>query len=295
MEEEKKKNILSHIDKIEQYAHMPGNEWLLHELQQRFFVAGRVDDIYEYCIENIIHEQALGFYQAFPLKAILPQLVQDFVRMEHIRRKNNFEDFAMAVYQQIECITNTICRTERFEFVTKQLIGHPAYVGSKQGADGKWIPPTLASRTGTFQIARLLFGDSAQEKVKSSAQALYAIDKVRLVLYFICYGAKLQSSSYDLFLSQKTTADDIYQFRNKNHRGSVATDWQQAIYDRIDGQKGLYYVKFLQFLYFFVEKTSSGLTGLDELYSYAKSQTPIEVIVPPKVVGYVDLNKIPKK
>lgn len=36
MEEEKKKNILSHIDKIEQYARMPGNEWLLHELQRRF-------------------------------------------------------------------------------------------------------------------------------------------------------------------------------------------------------------------------------------------------------------------
>lgn len=296
MEDEKKSSILSHIDKIEQYARQPKNDWLLADLQQRFGVCGRLDDIYEYCIENIIKEQAIGFYQEFPLKPIVPQLVQDFIKMEHFRRKNNFDEFSLSVYQQIECITNAICRNGRFDFVVNKLMGHPAYVGSMQNASGSWSSPTIRSRVGTYQIAQLLFGkDNASEKSKGSAQGFSAIDKINLVLYFICYKAKLQSSLYDVFMSHKTTLGDIYQFRNRNHRGSVPTEWQQAIYDRVNAQKGLYYVKFLQCLCFFVENVTSGITSFEELYDYAMEQSQIDVKPSLKVVGKIDLNNIPKR
>lgn len=296
MDDAKKNTILSHIDKIEQFARQPGNEWMLAELQQRFGVGGRLDDIYEYCIEKIIKEQAIGFYQQFPLKPIVPQLVRDFAMMEHFRRKNCFDEFSMAVYQQIECIANAICRNSRFDTVVNRLLGHPAYVSSTQNKDGSWMPITISSRKGTYQVAQLLFSkDNAADKSKSSAQAFSAIDKVYLVLYFICYEGKLQSSMYDTFISEKSTLNDICQIRNRNHRGSVSKDWQQVIYDRVDAQRGLYYVKFIQCLCSFVEKVTTGLSAFDELYSYALGQMPIAVKPSPKVLGQVDLNNIPKR
>lgn len=296
MDDTRRDIILSHVDKIEQFARQPGNEWLLSNLQQRFSDGGKIEDIYEYCIENIIKEQAMGFYQEFPLKPIVPQLVQDFVKMEHFRRKNNFDEFSLSVFQQIECITNSICRNARFDLVVSRLMGHSAYISSVQNTNGTWSSPTLKSRTGSFQIAQLLFGrDYASEKSRSSAQAYSGIDKVRLVLYFICYEAKLLSSAYGTFIEHKNILDDIYQFRNRNHRGSVPMEWQQSIYDRINAQQGMYYVKFMQFLCFFVESVTKGIASFDELYNYAIEQSSIDVKPSLKVVGKIDLNNIPKR
>ena len=66
----------------------------------------RLDSIYELCIEKIIREQATAFYKDFPskLEEIRPTLVNDYIRMERARRRDDFEEFCMAVYQQIECM-----------------------------------------------------------------------------------------------------------------------------------------------------------------------------------------------
>ena len=42
----------------------------------------RINQIYEYCIEKILRKQAEEFYTDFPVKSIIPTLVDDFVRME---------------------------------------------------------------------------------------------------------------------------------------------------------------------------------------------------------------------
>lgn len=71
----------------------------------------RLNQIYEYCIEKIIRKQAEDFYKDFPITSIVSTLIDDYVRMESFRRKDNFGDFCLALYQQIENITNKICES----------------------------------------------------------------------------------------------------------------------------------------------------------------------------------------
>ena len=61
----------------------------------------RINEIYEYCIEKIIKQQANEFYEDFPLQSIKDILIGDYIRMESFRRKDNFGDFCLSLYQQI--------------------------------------------------------------------------------------------------------------------------------------------------------------------------------------------------
>ena len=63
-----------------------------------------ISQIYEYCIKEIITKQANKFYEDFILKDIKSVLIADFIRMDHFRRDDNFEDFCLAMFQQLENI-----------------------------------------------------------------------------------------------------------------------------------------------------------------------------------------------
>ncbi len=274
-----RKAILEHIVKIEQYARKEGNEWLLAELERRFGSGEKIDEIYEYCIEKNIREQAEQFYKDFPIKEIVPGLVEDFVQMEFFHRKNSFDDFSLALYQQIERITNSVCSIGKLNESVSKLMGHPAYVKSFQKADGSWATPTISDRmsTSSYQIAKLLFGKKAPEKSLSNLSAQWAVDKIYCILYFLCYQGKLISQEYHQFVEYKNIFEAIYQFRNLNHRGSVLSDNQKEVIYSIRPQQGIYYFKFMQTLLFYVEGVSKGLKNLDELYKYAQTQTRISV------------------
>ena len=110
----------------------------------------RISQIYEYCIEKVIRSQAIDFYKDFPLKSIIPTIVEDFVRMETFRRKDNFGDFCLSLYQQIECITNKLCTNPSLSAVVEKMMGLSPYVKS-----GKNIEMTIGNRvdgeyTSTF-------------------------------------------------------------------------------------------------------------------------------------------------
>lgn len=90
----------------------------------------RISQIYEYCIEKVIRSQAIDFYKDFPLKSIIPTIVEDFARMETFRRKDNFGDFCLSLYQQIECITNKLCTNPSLSAVVEKMMGHSPYVKS---------------------------------------------------------------------------------------------------------------------------------------------------------------------
>ena len=66
----------------------------------------RLNQIYEYCIEKVARKQGEEFYSSFPIPSITSSLIDDYVRMEYFKRKDNFQDFCLALYQQIECIIN---------------------------------------------------------------------------------------------------------------------------------------------------------------------------------------------
>lgn len=92
-----------------------GNEWLIDEILKTIGETSPVEEIakhsviqniHEYCVEQKIEKQATEFYNSFPIQEIKNQLIQDFKKMEHERRRDNFEGFCLSMFQQIEAIVN---------------------------------------------------------------------------------------------------------------------------------------------------------------------------------------------
>ncbi|MDD5977092.1 MAG: hypothetical protein PUC08_06095 [Bacteroidales bacterium] len=222
----------------------------------------RINQIYEYCIEEVIRQQATEFYADFPLCTIKDDLIEDFVRMEFFRRKDNFGDFCLALYQQIERMTNTILSDERLSDITKSMWELPAYLNTKECKN----PPIFdRSYWSDYTIAKLLFGkNNASEKISISLKDQYAIDKIRIIVYFLGYKAMMKYSDYDSFNEVTSLLYDIYQCRNMNHRGNSPSP---EIQDRILPLKSLYYFKFLGVLAQYVEYIKEGYDYLPTIYA----------------------------
>lgn len=246
----------------------------------------RINQIYEYCIEEIIRKQANEFYTDFPLQSIKDTLIGDFIRMESFRRKDNFGDFCLSLYQQIECITNKLCEKKDLSDITEKMWGQPAYLKIEKDKE-----LSIYSRSGDYTIASLLFGKTnAFEKSRKSLQAQYAIDKIRTIVYFLGYKAKMKNSDFDSFLEITSLLNDIYQCRNMNHRGNTQNQWEKDTYDKIIPLKSLYYFKFLGVLAQYVEYIKEGWGYIPELKKYSDSIEKQKISAPqPKVLGKIEL------
>lgn len=255
----------------------------------------RINQIYEYCIEKVIHEQAKEFYKDFPLSDLTPSLENDFVRMEFFRRKNNFGDFCLALYQQIECITNALCSMPLMSDITRKLWGYPAYVYVKveivKGEDGKEkkIKKTnISARSNNdhYSVAKLLFGKKtnentgtlfAIEKSRTALKDLQAMDKIKVIIYFLGFQAMMKWSDFDFYIEFSRLLEDIYQCRNLNHRGNTPYEWQQTILDRIIPLQSYYYFKFLGVLAQFIDYIKTGYPQLESIKEYTDTLVPREV------------------
>lgn len=247
----------------------------------------RINQIYEYCIEEIIRKQANEFYKDFPLQSIKDTLIGDFVRMESFRRKDNFGDFCLALYQQIECMTNRLCEKKELSDITEKMWGYPAYLKVEKGKE-----LSIYNRSGDYTIASLLFRDktNAFEKSKKSLQTQYAIDKIRIIVYFLGYKAMMKGSDYDSFIEITSLLNDIYQCRNMNHRGNSQNQWEKETFARIIPLKSLYYFKFLGVLAQYVEYIKEGWGYIPELKKYSDSIEKRKISAPLlKIVDKIDL------
>lgn len=291
---------MSTIDKIARLTQQ--NTEFDMELRKRLNVASansvlsddeRINDIYEYCIEDIIKKQATEFYADFPLQTIKDRLIGDYTRMESFRRKDNFEDFCLSLYQQIECMTNKLCENKDLSDITEIMWGHPAYLKIEKGKD-----TSIYNRGGDYTIASLLFpGNNKQSgntnafvKSRISLQTQYAMDKIRTIVYFLGYKAMMKSGDYDSFVEITSLLNDIYQCRNMNHRGNSQNQWEKETFDRIFPLKSLYYFKFLGVLAQYVEYIKEGWGYIPELKKYSKSIEKQNISAPqPKVLGKIEL------
>lgn len=247
----------------------------------------RINQIYEYCIEEIIRKQANEFYKDFPLQSIKDTLIGDFVRMESFRRKDNFGDFCLALYQQIECMTNRLCEKKELSDITEKMWGYPAYLKVEKGKE-----LSIYNRSGDYTIASLLFRDktNAFEKSRKSLQTQYAIDKIRIIVYFLGYKAMMKGSDYDSFIEITLLLNDIYQCRNMNHRGNSQNQWEKETFARIIPLKSLYYFKFLGVLAQYVEYIKEGWGYIPELKKYSDSIEKRKISAPQlKMVDKIDL------
>ena len=279
--------LLSFIDNL---SKQEGNEWFLEEIKRRFckeitVSESKIDEIYELCIEKILREQADQFYKNFPIKDICSLLIEDFIRMEQFRRKDKFEDFCLAMYQQVECITNRIGREKDINDVALKLMGYPAYT------DGN-----IKNRVGEYQIAKLLFMDKVLEKSDRPVSEQFAVDKIRCIIYFVCYKANMQSNDYNNFIEINELMNELYQYRNTNHRGTIITEYQKKIYNKINPIKDFYYLKLIGVFATFIERISCGYPISSDLINFAGDNIPKAIKKPePKIVGYIDPDKLRRR
>ena len=190
----------------------------------------RIDQIYEYCIEKVVRKQAREFYSDFPVSSIRDGLMDDFCRMEAFRRKDNFGDFCLSMYQQIERMTNSLCTNPDISLIAERMWGYPAYI--KTGTN---IKTSLEKRAESdYLVASLVFPgndketglSNATKKSKQALQTLYAKDKIRCVVYFLGYKAAMKSSDYKSYIEFTSLLADLYRCRNMNHRGNKPTQWE---------------------------------------------------------------------
>lgn len=281
--------------------HEPENKWFVDELHKLLpnekiisMENSLLLDIREQCIEEILKDQAQEFYKHFPIDELKPQLIRDFVKMEIWRRRNNLQEFCLALYQQVECVVNYLANVNEVSDVILALITAPAYLS----------PDTenLCERNeeSTYRIANLLFMREAPAKAHKIATEQKALDKFRVIYYFICKRGKLKSTQYDDFVRETNLLRDIYSLRNQNHRGQKLADWESLIDQRIKNSSTLYYFRFLDFLATFVQGIIDGYPMSEELTKYSKTYVPTTLPQGPKVVDKIDLkddgrNRFPKK
>lgn len=256
----------------------------------------RINQIYEYCIEKILRKQAEEFYTDFPVKSIIPTLVDDFVRMESFRRKDAFGDFCVSLYQQIENITNKLCESKQLNNIAEKMWGCPAYVVYNKDTE-----PRIDNRLeSTFTIAGLVFpGQNKKtglpysvEKSQSSLQAQYASDKIRAIIYFLGYKATMRNVDYENYIEITSLMSDIYQCRNMNHRGNTLTQWEADTINRIIPMKSYYYFKFTGALAQFVNGIKYGVPFIPSIEAYCNSIEKVKEKIPmPKTLGKIELSE----
>lgn len=197
--------------------------------------SSRMNEIYEYCIEKVIREQSEQFYKYFPIKEIVPQLVEDFCRMERYKREDNFEDFCLATFQQVECVTNWFCQRERFANIYESKKDSNSGVKDKSG--------------NSPSVLDLILRSKSDERKNLPLMKLYFNERIRAVLYFVYFDEQTYKYTFD---TKYNELNELYQCRNLNHRGGVQEKYQEDIIASILPHKYQYYLKFTGLLADFV-------------------------------------------
>jgi hypothetical protein len=250
-----KGNLEKLIDFVIELSKLNENSWFKEGLSRKLLInnsselsSPQLDEIYEHCVYKIINEHAQRFYSDFKLFTIKEKLIQDFIRMERFRRDDNFEDFCLAAYQQIELIISTLIISTEFSNYFRENKDLPAVL-KYDNATREFI------RRGNQTIGKLLFQTSDQAKINikitAPLQVWFFNHKYRAVLYYYYFNMELRTNS-DLFDRVYEIGNFLYQGRNLNHRGAAQTPYQQNIIDDLIPNQHKYYFKFLGFLEDFI-------------------------------------------
>lgn len=254
----KKETLNKLLKLISEIADIKENEWFKRELVLKFPESGseilastQIDEIYEHCLRKIIQEHAINFYSDFKLTSIKQKLIEDFIRMEKFRREGNFEDFCLAVFQQIEGVVNELSTTEINEKFLKLLYNKTHKTKNKS--------TNIYEDQMLWQL--ILFpGLSNEDLIKKTSKKLFEWDfmeRYKLILYFFYYNQKIYN--YQDFQMTFFLGNELYQFRNLNHRGSTPSEKQKISIQKVKSNSHKYYFKFLGFLEDFTTKINSSI------------------------------------
>ena len=263
------------------------NQWFAKELYKILAPTSdaRISDIHEQCIESILKEQATEFYKDFVIEDIRPQLIADFIKMEHWRRRNNIQEFGLAIFQQIECITNRLSQDDTLCEVFRTMMDALCYVDS--------FNPMLINRNekSSYTIGQLLFMHDAPTKSKEILPQQWTFDKFKAINYFVCHKACLTNFQFNQFVEENNIFGEIYALRNLNHRGNELTDKERERLQKIEENPSRTFLTFISFLSWFIDSVNNGFPLSKELKEYA--QTDFSGVrkpeIGPKVIKKIDL------
>jgi hypothetical protein len=260
MAKHKKENLEKLLKLIEEISSDSDNLWFNQELAERFQNETSINNeniliknIHEYCIKEIIKDQANKFYKDFKIQEIKETLIQDFIRMEQFRREDNFEDFSLAMFQQIENIV--IYLYEKHTLDKKVIASSNDYLTSIINSSSKeFYRNTRGPKIGRFIMMK--FRNENHFNILN--EKWFFNHKFRAVLYYFYYNEiiKFNTQSFDEIYNQ---GNNLYLIRNRNHRGMAPTDYQQKVYNEIIPSHNKYYFKFLGFLENFTSNINDNL------------------------------------
>lgn len=271
----------------------PANNWFAKDLYNILAPAvdARIADIHEQCIESIIQGQADEFYKDFVLADMRQQLISDFVKMEHWRRRNNIGEFSLAAFQQIECIINRLSRDNALCEVFRTMMDALCYVDNNN--------PTVANRyeKSSYTIAQLLFMSDAAVKSKQILPQQWTLDKFKAINYFVCHRACLTNYQFNQFVEENNFFWQIYTMRNQNHRGNEMTDTEKERIKDFYANPSRAFLSVTAFLCWFVNSVNKGFPLSQYLIDFAKTDFSVgkKPVIGPKIVGKIDLKEDGRK
>lgn len=257
---QKRDNLLKLLEFIKELCNEPGNEWFRDRLLSCISsteiesFSPEIRDIYEYCIKKIVKENAENFYEGFCIGEIKQKLINDFVRMEQYRREDKFEDFCLAIHQQLEAVINYLCEKD-IEFCRKIIMSKDEVAYKFKNAKTKIVE--------SFALWKLILTTYKSEKDAKDLFRKPLIEwqynyKLKAVLYYFYFNQKIWNL-FD-FNDIYSLAEDLYQARNLSHRGGYEYDKQKERKKKVLGDKYKYYFRFLGFLEDFITKVNDNIS-----------------------------------
>lgn len=214
-----------------------------------------LSEVHELNMEQYIKVQAKHFYDEFPFPGIKDQLIYDFIEMEHCRRRDDFEGFSLAVFQQLEnTITYIFSNDGLWE---KGKLKKDTQFFTSVNKDGVLKPygiQTLGSQLAYIKDV------TDKEKIVNNyflknQDTVDFVSKFKLVLYFGYFNEVVKT--FDEWSQVYNLGYDIYLSRNRNHRGAINTEAQSKKQTTISKNRYKYYLLFLGYLADFMQKISS--------------------------------------
>lgn len=271
--EETKTELDSLVDFVSEISSLPGNEWLRNAIIERILPktlaatphhsSEIISRIYEYCIKEIIQNQANKFYENFCFTSIKEQLVKDFIRMEGYRRQDDFENFSLAIFQQFENVLNyafTLPATAellRLKGDRQVLLRYDKDINGYVPT-GKMTLYGLISKNTNDEIVRII-------KNKELSSWTF-IERLRLITYLYVFNSTIRGSNEE-FYKYCDSIHTIYLIRNLNHRGGSASIKQSEVINEVLPRSHRYYLKFMGLLEDFIVKIDSSDTLKLDIHS----------------------------
>lgn len=237
----------------------------------------RISEIYEYCIQQILREQAESLYDDFPLISIREELVSDYIKMERAHRDNNIDDFGIRLYRQIENIVRTLAKDETLDGVVSSMMDVPYLVSGYNNPQVQRRQKLTKDMQPVKTVADFVLISSKrstkEERKEKPLLEQYATDMARLVIYYVCFGGMMQTGiMFEQWKQQTDAYSDIYSIRNRVHGGGECSEHDIKRYDAMKASATQSYFRLMSFLVFLVEGVKTGFPLSKELVDFAETQ-----------------------